>query len=554
MAVAVLVAMLAAQVLAFMAKSSPTSDEYVHHVPSGYSYLLTRDFRMNPASPPLPRMLAAIPLAILGAKAPLDHPSWQSGNSPEFAKQFWGPYNPGRMDELMFWARFPILLLSIAFAFSLYIFTRRWLGFGAALGALCLYCFSPDVVTHSGLATADLPVALFMFLSLWSFHDWMRDPKGGARTGFFTGLALLSKYTALSLPVLFVLICAAGRLRPKRLGSVLGFALVCFFTVWAGYFFELKPLLDRTPDPAKKEAVYRQVGGENLARFARQAPVPLSTFASSVASMGVTRAKGTHAFLMGHWSDEGWWYYYFVAFAVKNTVPFLILLALALWFSATKRWRTRPQTIDGALRTDPPMFCGGLPRMGLDRLKIAVLVVPVAFFFLVTLRDRAQAGIRYFLPIYPLLFAIAGAAAAKLWNKRWAPVALALLGWHAVSALSSWGHPLSYFSELAGGSRNGHKWLRDSNLDWGQDLKGLGQAVREAGYDEVILFFYGPADPGYYRIPYRPITEPELTEPRQAVYAIGAHNMDAVKWTASAKPVRTIGNSIFVYDFRKKNA
>src|SRR3989338_3730766 len=87
-AAAVCLFVLAAQVVTAMRTKSPTCDEFSHHVASGYSYLVTGDFRMNPASPPLPRLLSALPLLFLKPQVPLEHPSWKEGNSPEFARQF----------------------------------------------------------------------------------------------------------------------------------------------------------------------------------------------------------------------------------------------------------------------------------------------------------------------------------------------------------------------------------------------------------------------------------------------------------------------------------
>ena len=84
--VLLLLALMATQTVSAMRTKSPTADEFAHHVASGYSYWLTRDFRMNPASPPLPRLLAAFPLLFLNARAPLDHASWRNGDSPEFAR------------------------------------------------------------------------------------------------------------------------------------------------------------------------------------------------------------------------------------------------------------------------------------------------------------------------------------------------------------------------------------------------------------------------------------------------------------------------------------
>lgn len=45
--------------------------------------------------------------------------------------------------------------------------------------------------------------------------------------------------------------------------------------------------------------------------------------------------------------------------------------------------------------------------------------------------------------------------------------------WYIAGAIKIHPHYLAYFNELAEGPNNGYKYLVDSNMDWGQDLKGL---------------------------------------------------------------------------------
>jgi len=524
-----LLVLLAGQAICSMRTKSPTADELAHHVASGYSYLVTKDFRMNPASPPLPRMLAGLPLLFLKAKAPLDHPSWEAGNSPEFAQQFFYVYNKDA-DRLIFWARVPIVILSVLFGFFVFWWGRKLFGDWAGLAALFLYAFCPDIIAHSGLATADLAVAFFFFLTLFSFWAYLLTPsfKRLGMTGVLAGLAFLSKFSAiLLLPSLLISGLLSGKAKSIPPARIAGFLCVMLFTVWAGYFFELKPLLKNTPDPVKKEAVYRRIGGEPLVWFARNVPVPLSTFSSALVSMSHTRAQGTNAFLMGQWSREGWWYYYFVAFAVKNTLPFVLIALLSFLF---------------------------IRKLALSRISMAVLVVPVVFFFLATLGDKAQAGIRYFLPIYPLLFILGGGLIVYLWQRNKVylkALVCGLLVWHMAEAFYIFPHYLAYFNELVGGPKNGYKFLRDSNLDWGQDLKGLAKWVKEQGNPEVALFYPWPASPDYYGIPRRKLSDEEYEKPADALYAISVHRMDAVRWTKDIPPSKVIGHSIFVYDLRK---
>src|SRR5438270_10816248 len=79
----ILSALLAVLLLALMAflaggaalRESATVDE-VSHIGAGVSYLQRLDLRMNPEHPPLPKVLAAIPLVLRGVRADYSHVSW----------------------------------------------------------------------------------------------------------------------------------------------------------------------------------------------------------------------------------------------------------------------------------------------------------------------------------------------------------------------------------------------------------------------------------------------------------------------------------------------
>jgi len=47
-------------------------------------------------------------------------------------------------------------------------------------------------------------------------------------------------------------------------------------------------------------------------------------------------------------------------------------------------------------------------------------------------------------------------------------------------------HYLAFFNELAGGPGSGHRVLVDSNLDWGQDLKGLRNWMSDHGVSKSL--------------------------------------------------------------------
>ncbi|UCF79912.1 MAG: hypothetical protein JSW03_07905 [Candidatus Eiseniibacteriota bacterium] len=89
-------------------------------------------------------------------------------------------------------------------------------------------------------------------------------------------------------------------------------------------------------------------------------------------------------------------------------------------------------------------------------------------------------------------------------------VPLVLLVWYCLANLSITPHHLAYFNELAGGPKGGMNWLVDSNLDWGQDLKGLKTYVENERVDHLKLLYFGTAEPSYYGIQFEPLTLRDL--------------------------------------------
>jgi hypothetical protein len=69
-----------------------------------------------------------------------------------------------------------------------------------------------------------------------------------------------------------------------------------------------------------------------------------------------------------------------------------------------------------------------------------------------------------------------------------------------LNCLTSYPNYFAFFNELAAGTKNGHKALLDSNLDWGQDLNGLKARMNQHGMNKIFLLYFGTAEPAYYGI------------------------------------------------------
>jgi len=196
-------------------------------------------------------------------------------------------------------------------------------------------------------------------------------------------------------------------------------------------------------------------------------------------------------YLLGMHSNTGWWYYYAVVLAVKLPAGILLLALGGL--------AARPL---GLRLSDRELYLW-LPAL--------VLLLYLSLF------NTKHNGIRYLLPVYPLVLVLLGqfgSAAARL---PWLRIAVCgAVAWVAVSSLRAWPDYISYFNEVSGGPQEGHRWLGDSNLDWGQDLIELRDYMEEHGVDEVRLSYFGTADPTHYGIAHTRLAAAEWNR-RQAL-------------------------------------
>jgi predicted membrane-bound dolichyl-phosphate-mannose-protein mannosyltransferase len=149
---------------------SITFDELVY-IPAGYSYITAYDYRMNPEHPPLMKIIAAAPLLFLSPTLPKDA-SWVNGDQWNFGMQFLYVKNENT-DQLMFWARMPMILIGALLGVYVFLFARDMYGLGAGYVALALYSFSPNILAHTRLATTDIGVTCFSFISIYYFWKYL---------------------------------------------------------------------------------------------------------------------------------------------------------------------------------------------------------------------------------------------------------------------------------------------------------------------------------------------------------------------------------------------
>jgi hypothetical protein len=545
--VVLLLALFAAQNLVEMTRESCSSDE-VAHLPAGYTYLIKRDFRLNREHPPLIKVLCALPLLALHPKIDFNNPEWAEA-SPRSSAQFGFNFlYSNDADRLLFWGRLPVVLIAVLLGFFVFRWAQQLYGYQAGLFALALFSFSPNMIAHSHLVTTDLGFSAFSTISFYFLWRYLSDGKPRAFLGSAVamGAALASKFSAIFLfPVALLLLWMFyGAARNKSdLAAPSGSPAGADDSESAMQGGDSRHFLNAAAwsrliqmERKKVVAILAFIGiAAIVVQLSYLGSPNVTLYLKGMLQVDKNYDPQHLAYLHGSFSSGGWWYYYVVAFLVKTTVPFLILILVRLIqlirHRATDWW--------------PSLF----------------LLLPGLVLFTAVSVFAAPIGIRYVLPVFPLLMVYVSGA-VKTFKTSKAAIAIfgVLLCWHIASSLAAFPYSLSYFNELAGGPSRGIYWLDDSNLDWGQDLKGVKQVMSKMGIDTVTLYPFNAYDnPEYYGIPMRRPSNQEWARmvtspnpPPPGVYVVSGHWVAimhglGIDWVKKYPVIAHLGYSIYFF-------
>ena len=496
-----LVFLFCAQALLAIPYLSASTDEPVH-LSAGYSYWQTRDFRLNPEHPPLAKLIASLPLLFMKPKLDTSSKDWESASQGPFGFNF---LYGNDADRLLFWGRIPMIALAALGALITFFWARDLFGPMAGAFAAGLYAFCPNLLANGMLVTTDAPLATFGLLTLYLF--WRQGARPGWRSRLVTGLALgaamTSKFSGALLPILVTCLAVIRAFRQKdrrqalvvEIQNLTVMAAASLLVIEAAYLFSSSPL------------VYFRNG----------------------ALVNANHDPTYQSYLLGELKQNGWWYYFVVAFAFKATLATLILLLLAALQSMSNL---------------------------IERWGETILLSGIGFYFIAISAGADDLGVRYLLPVFPLIYIWVSRVVPLYWRHRWGRgVLITLLGWQIWAATSSFPNYIPYFNELAGGPKAGPDLLDDSNVDWGQSLKQAAIYVKEKKIENVIVCPFSSLDnPGYYGLPPNVLPPGALLskKPDPATYLISGHNIAWMKAVDPAwrqyTPVDRIGG-IWVYRF-----
>jgi hypothetical protein len=482
---------------------SITADEPVHFM-RGHAYWWTGSGRLSTAHPPLANAITSLPFAFDGdepwnpdepegpskAEFVLEHHGWPEANPLPLAILYFGKDFATARAELST-ARHVMMLWTLLFAASLYLWCdRRW-GFATGILALLLVCTHPTLLAHGQLVTTDLPAIATTFWMVMAWIAWLERPSI-PRIVVFTFAAsamVLTKHSGLFL----MFTCAPVMLTSAWFGwggfrerdtsplrrtaeTALALALVAIamlLLIAAAYRFERvgMTVAEILAEPEPRSWISKRHDYEmfeltplvGLPGWLRM-PMPYEWLAG-LATVSAQNQMGHGGYFMGVQEQPSHPAYFPVLLFAKTPVGLLVLLTAALGMLCARRKATIATWV---------------------LLLVAIVLLGSAC------ASRINIGVRHVLPVVPILVVFAARAGALAWTigrqaaRRWALRSLVIACLLGNVAGAAWTHPhwLGDFNVLVGGPEGGHE-ISMIGEDWGQDVHDLAELARAEGWTRL---------------------------------------------------------------------
>jgi hypothetical protein len=525
--------------MTFLARhDSVTTDEKVH-IPAGMSYYKYDNFYLNPEHPPLAKLVVGLAPYLEGANYPNPDSLYQVARQYYYdswkEQKVWGEqllYQSGNNTEkIVFSAR----LANIVVATALILFIIFWAyeigGLSAGALAAVLSGFQPLILAHGHLGNTDILITLIFTLLSYSWWKYLRfkSKKWFILSAILLGLSAITKFTfIIFIPVLIISSLLVARAKKSKIniwsavGNGLVFVVISYLVVLVCY----RSLTLPPPWNATVMVQYNLAPSfGKIINSLRYIMAPSLFFKGLV--MVITHAIGGHgSFLLGKFSRTGWWYYFPVTILLKTPVGFLIFFAAsAIYFKK---------------------LFGQKKELGI------VLLSGIVVYLLIAMTSRANLGQRHVLPMYPLMIVMASQIVllAKSLTKRIIVIIIALSV--MISTSLSFNNQIAYFNFLVGGTRNGYKYLLDSNYDWGQSLTDIAEYIKSNNLHSVYLSYAweSPGEASHYGIVAKDFSNFDPTVDSTLIIDPSTYQLPENAWLKSLPIKDRIAQTIFVLDYK----
>jgi 4-amino-4-deoxy-L-arabinose transferase-like glycosyltransferase len=481
-------------------RESATVDE-VAHIGAGVSYLQKFDLRMNPEHPPLPKMLAAIPLVLKGVHADYSQISWTYSERPfgagfgEWAFGEWFLDRWNSPQSVLPWARMPMLLLTLVLGWVIYVYAKQLGGVWGGLLSLSVYVSAPAFLAFGPLVHTDIAVTLFCLTTLWTFAAVWRQPsrRAVALFGLSFAAALLSKFTAGILLFVFVALASSlhwrgvpgqpenktelrvwRRTRRRATWRGIGCAALAVYAFYIVFSW------------GQPTTALAKVGNGPVALFVRRLLFPAVVYLWGLFWVVASGRRAT--FILGHNYSHGVWFYFPVVFTLKSAIGFVALLVLAVIVALGRKLSEQQQR-------------SVIPERLITQWR--ALWLGLLVFVGICMLSQLDLSIRHFSMPMVLLTVLLAPLPRMLeeWSARARIVArlgevtVVLLAASCLfTAVRTYPYYFPYINVLGLG-RPAYTLVNDSNVDWNQSLPEVKRFADAHGLQRIRLDAYTLAPP-----------------------------------------------------------
>jgi Dolichyl-phosphate-mannose-protein mannosyltransferase len=619
-ACAVLLAIYAISAQTAVLTKSPTCDEPLHAA-AGYIIRWHGDYRLDTEDPALFLLLSTLPQRQSDLVANLSDPRFHDildyhRHQTEFlvSMLFRTPQGDARDDSgqsvyaggaYINRSRFVFTAIAVLLGVMLARWSYQLGGTVAALVATALFSFDPNFLAHGPLVKNDILFTLTLFWLMYSL--WLFGQRGSMLRFVSVVLACATavnvKFSGIFLiPLTAVMLVSRAMLpmswqvfryelssrRSRLIGAVLLGAMtatISWGAIWVVYGcrYSMGPgemvVFDRAPfglmatgdemisaDPSERIPTRQEILSHPVSPRVRVAYwiddhhlLPHAwTFGALFTYISTIRRN---AFLLGGYSNVGWWYYFPLAMLFKTPVATMGLAALAVIWMVRRLIST----------------CRSGAESGGNKMRwwtMGCVAMPAAIYGIEAMHTHLNIGMRHILPIYPFIYLGMGKVVSE-WvatgSRAVVGLVVVLLSCLAIESLHAWPDYIPFFNIASGGERGGLRLLGDSNLDWGQDLPLLAQWQEKHPDERLYLNYFGTADPAYYGINYVNVVggypfsmQPLELMDRPGILAISASNLQGTYYSGMFRdrmallrqraPIEVLGGSIYLYEWTADDA
>ena len=510
----------------------------IPHIATGYYYLKTHRYFINPEHPPIVKDIAGLgEMAIRPAFpditniqaqpenfqrysypfAKTDFPAFlEKQNTQAYFGQMYLFHPQNNPDAIAFWGRLAVIFVNTLLLLWLFSIVSKIWNPRAALIGLFFIAISQFSIAHGSFVVIDFMSGLLSMIAVAAFGLYLKKyAEGKANVWFFLAaaatlaLAELSKFSSVILfPALFLggLIFAVAAKRSwkdffKFIGLYALLVAIATLLIAAFYMFHVYKM----DNSAMVQQLWDNFPYSALPQALMGLLAPLVTFSLLTKGLaeylnGVLMVMGRMAgssqitYFMGHvYGNEGAGPWYFpILYFTKLSLGFLLFNILALILIVKK-------------------FFAGKKKVS-ARFKdfasnpFALLLLTFVYLYMVeTLSSTFQIGLRHIMPVIMAAAVLTGRSVDIFWDQKiWKKISLkyvfmAVGTLMIASVFCSFPFYLSYYNALGGGTENGYKIATDSNYDWGgSDVRRLAKWMRDNNVRDIYTDFFADVALPYY--------------------------------------------------------